>query len=170
MIKNVEYGHEDVVDVIAFTKVRLPFGWLGNMAPFPIVIGGERWPTTEHLFQAMRFNDKDIKAQIRAERSPMSAKMVAHKWATRRVVIPLSVQDVTNMRLCLWSKLLQHPQIKSDLVATGDELIIEDVTRRKGKGSAMFWGAALVDGRWVGENQLGQLWMELRRDLKHCCD
>ena len=37
--------------IIAFTKVALPFGWLGNMAPYPVTYGGKAWRTTEALFQ-----------------------------------------------------------------------------------------------------------------------
>ena len=39
---------------IWFTKVNLPYGWLGNMAPYPVLHDGCRWLTTEALFQAMR--------------------------------------------------------------------------------------------------------------------
>ena len=37
---------------IWFTKVDLPYGWLGNMAPYPVLHDGCRWLTTEALFQA----------------------------------------------------------------------------------------------------------------------
>lgn len=30
----------------------------------------------------------------------------------------------------------------------------------------LFWGKAMIDGEWVGESQLGKLWMELRAELK----
>jgi hypothetical protein len=50
--------------VIAFTKVRLPFGWLGNMNPFPLAHDGKVWPTAEHLFQALRFEDGSIREAI----------------------------------------------------------------------------------------------------------
>ena len=46
---------------ISFTKVSLPFGWLGNMSPFPILYEGKEWKTTEALFQALRFDDESIK-------------------------------------------------------------------------------------------------------------
>jgi predicted NAD-dependent protein-ADP-ribosyltransferase YbiA (DUF1768 family) len=39
---------------IWFTKVNLPYGWLGNMAPYPVLHDGCSWLTTEALFQAMR--------------------------------------------------------------------------------------------------------------------
>ena len=36
-----------VTNVIAFTKVALPYGWLGNMAPFPLVYDGQKYLTSE---------------------------------------------------------------------------------------------------------------------------
>jgi hypothetical protein len=46
---------------IAFTKVALSFGWLGNMAPYPIVYEAKLYRTTEALFQALRFDDETIR-------------------------------------------------------------------------------------------------------------
>lgn len=33
------------MNIITFTKVKLPYGWLGNMAPFPLSIDGG-WRTS----------------------------------------------------------------------------------------------------------------------------
>src|SRR5262249_49560871 len=63
--------------VIAFTKVDLPYGWLGNMAPFPVMHDGRGYRTTEALFQALRFDQEPIREAIRGEKSPMAAKMRA---------------------------------------------------------------------------------------------
>jgi predicted NAD-dependent protein-ADP-ribosyltransferase YbiA (DUF1768 family) len=52
------------------------------------------------------------------------------------------------------------------LLATGDEIIVEDASER-GSGGGKFWGAALQeDGSWDGENNLGHIWMKIREDLK----
>ena len=58
-------------------------------------------------------------------------------------------------------KLQAHPSLMRQLVATGDAQLIEDCSSRP-RGSGLFWGAALQDGAWMGKNQLGRLWMELR--------
>ncbi len=68
------------------------------------------------------------------------------------------------MRLCLCLKIQQHEHLQTALLATGDEEIVEDCTRRQ-HGSGLFWGAAIVGGRVIGDNNLGKLWMELRKDL-----
>ena len=74
---------------IAFTKVALPYGWLGNMSPHPVFYDGKWWPTTEHLFQALRFDPKKdmrIIEEIRAKSSPMGAKMHSKRHKDKWVI------------------------------------------------------------------------------------
>jgi ribA/ribD-fused uncharacterized protein len=150
--------------LIAIRKVAEPHGWLGNMAAYPVVHNGKQYRTTEALFQALRFDDEEVIEAIRAERSPMVAKFVAKRHRAKMVVEPLGTQDLDNMRLCLWLKLEQHPDLLEMLLATGDEMIVEDCSKLQ-KGAGLFWGAASVDGEWRGENWLGKLWMEIRESL-----
>lgn len=152
---------------IAFRKVKEPYGWLGNMAPYPVTYAGKEWRTTEALFQALRFSDHDpARELIHEQKSPMAAKMIAKKHASRRVVEPLSEADVGNMKMVLRLKLEQHLDLQFALLDTKDALIVEDVTNRSG-GTGLFWGARLLpDGAWDGENVLGKLWMELREHLE----
>jgi len=151
---------------IAFTKVKLPYGWLSNMSPFPVVYKDIEWRTTEALFQAMRFDDLSIKEEIRNSKSPMTAKMIAKKHKTHMVVKPTSEADLDNMRECVRLKVNQHAKVKQDLINTGDARIIEDVTNRGRRGSNMFWGALLSDNIWEGENWLGVIWMEIRNEIR----
>ena len=151
---------------IAFTKVTLPYGWLGNMAPFPVLYGLLEWRTTEALFQALRFAaDDPVRELIRAEKSPMAAKMLAKKFAAQRIVTPLTQEDVNLMETVLRLKVEQHPHLKQELLATGDAFLVEDVTKRPG-GTGSFWGAARVGDEWEGMNVLGELWMDLRQQLR----
>jgi len=146
-------------------KVSEEHGWLGNMSPHPIKVGDLVFPTSEALFQSLRFEDPEIIEVIRTQTSPMTAKMMAKKHKSEIVVEQMGEEDLDNMRLCLRLKLKQHPKLMKKLLATGDEQIIEDCTNRA-RGSGMFWGMAFKDGVWVGENRLGKLWMEMRSELK----
>jgi N-glycosidase YbiA len=150
---------------ITFTKVDLPHGWLGNMAPFPVKYDGKWWLTTEALFQALRFDDAAIREELRTIKSPMGVKMRAKREKAKMVVERLSEQDLANIEIVLRLKLEQHRELKQKLLETGDETIIEDCSNRPG-GSGKFWGAALKDGQWVGDNMLGKMWMKLRGELK----
>lgn len=151
---------------IAFTSVRKPYGWLGNMSSYPIVYAGLTWPTAEALFQALRFSeDNPIREVIRSQRSPMSAKMIAKANAAEMVVTPRSPEDLRNMRTVLRIKIDTHPEIRNGLLELGDDEIIEDCTKRP-FGSGPFWGAFRQDEDWIGENILGKLWMEERARLR----
>jgi ribA/ribD-fused uncharacterized protein len=151
---------------IAFTKVKLPYGWLGNMSPYTIIYENIQYKTTEALFQALRFiNNPEVQEIIRNEKSPMGAKMVAksHKSLVEEGLM-YSQKDIDNMELCLNLKLEQHPELKKILIETGVEEIIEDCSSRP-HGSGLFWGSAKQNGVWVGENILGKLWMKKRLEL-----
>jgi predicted NAD-dependent protein-ADP-ribosyltransferase YbiA (DUF1768 family) len=149
---------------IAFTKVSLPYGWMGNMAPYPIVFEGKTWLTAEALFQAMRYESPKIKNLIMRAKSPMAAKMLSKSHIGKRVIVSQSQNDLDNMEMILRLKLDQHPLLKQELKKTGRRAIIEDATNRP-SGSGLFWGAALQNGKWVGQNVLGNLWMKLRSEL-----
>jgi ribA/ribD-fused uncharacterized protein len=147
--------------MIVIRRITDPHGWLGNMAPYPVDHEGRAFRTTEALFQSLRFADEEIIEAIRVQQSPMGAKFVAKKHRAKMVVVPLNDEDLENMRLCLRLKMEQHPELARALADTGNEHIVEDCTKRQ-RGSGLFWGAALVEGEWRGENWLGKLWMELR--------
>ena len=51
--------------IVRIGKVEEPEGWMGNMSPFPVRVDGLRYPTTEHLFQAMRFEDQHVREAVR---------------------------------------------------------------------------------------------------------
>lgn len=147
--------------VIAFTKVELAWGFLGNMAPYKIKYEDKEWKTAEALFQALRFDDEEIREEIRKIKSPMGAKMFAKKHRNSRVVEPTSEQDLDLMRIVVKLKFDQHLELKRKLLNSGNHLIIEDVTNRKG-GRHEFWGMRKVGNDWIGENMLGNILMELR--------
>jgi len=157
---------------ISFTKVSLPYGWLGNMSPHSVTYNGEVWRTTEALFQALRFNDPDIQKEIRDEKSPMGAKLKA-KGIMKRLkesgdtskiaVTPLSDEDLKNMEMCVNLKVSQHPDLLKELLKTGDLPIYEDVASRGKRGSNLFWGALIENDVWVGQSHLGKIWEKVRK-------
>lgn len=165
---------------IAFKKVKDAYGWMSNMSPHPV----GQFRTAEALFQACRFGNPEIILMIHAAKSPMSAKMIAKANAREMAIVPRSPQDIDTMETVVLAKLNCHPDLKPQLLATGDQLIIEDVTSRPNE-SGLFWGAAQVDDdvaiamerinmtvvrsdgkNWYGQNVLGKIWMKIRADLQ----
>lgn len=155
----------EIVQEVSFTKVALPYGWLGNMAPFPLLARGVTWRSAEALFQASRFSDPAVVERIRQCASPMAAKMMAKKSIGIMTINPRSPEDVDNMRDIIKLKVAQHPDLMRQLWETADLPIIEDCTARANV-SGLFWGASKGNGIWEGENTLGKLWMELRTFLR----
>jgi len=149
---------------IGFTAVNLPHGYLVNMFAAQIVHIGETWRTSEALFYALRFSNQEIRELIRADKSPMGAKMMARKHKSDRVIIPLSEEDIENMRLCLRLKFTQDPELKAKLLSTGKHIIYEDISARN-TAKNRFWGAVRVGNDLKGTNKLGELLMELREVL-----
>lgn len=149
---------------IAFKKVKDAYGWMGNMSPHPVL----GFKTAEAAFQAMRFDSMSpVVAEIKAAKSPMGAKMIAKKAHEHMLVVPRSAADLESMLFVLRMKFMASDEgLAAQLLATGDEVIVEDVTSRPNE-SGLFWGAKLCkDGTWEGENHLGKLLMQVRAELK----
>jgi ribA/ribD-fused uncharacterized protein len=149
-------------EVISFTKVSLPWGWLGNMSPHPVEINGRTFPTTEHLFQSLRFShDHPVIEEICSHKSPMRAKMIVKTHMSDFLITPRSREDIENMLAVLYLKVETYPELKYKLVETESKTIIEDVTARPDE-SGLYWGAKLTSSGWVGKNTLGKCWMQVR--------
>ncbi len=147
---------------IWFKKVKEEYGWMGNMAPYPIKFDGKVWLTSEALFQGMRYDVVGIKEIISSEKSPMGAKMKAKKFKDQMVVVPMSPQDVENMRKCVRMKFDQHPDLKKELMKTKGVFIYEDIGNRNGERHK-FWGAKKIsENDGDGQNMMGKILMELR--------
>lgn len=156
---------------LVIRKVVEPGGWLSNMSPHPVEFQGLKWWHAEALFQALRFaaDDKEAREAVREPRSPMAAKMIAKRYKARQVVVPLSEEDVANMKLCIRLKLKSHSDLVRRLQASGDALLVEDCSSRGRRANNLFWGAVRVPDSvarpgyvWEGQNMLGRLWMEER--------
>jgi len=154
----------DDKNIISFTKVDLPYGWLGNMVASPIEFNGLSWRTAEALFQSLRFDDPLLIDFCQKAKSPFGLKLSLKKHQHQMVIAPKSLEDIANMQSILRLKFSQHPNLKQQLIDTGDAILIEDVSARK-SGNGKFWGAYLENGYWIGDNMLGNLLMELREEL-----
>ncbi len=158
---------------IIIKKVKQAWGWMGNMAPFSVDYEGEYWPSSEALFQALRFAPGDpVRVAIRSASSAFDAKQVALANACSMIVTPRSSTDLDHMRIVLRLKIDQNEAVLRDrltaLANSGQNPIIEDCTSRPNE-SGLFWGAAMMDadaGSWTGYNWLGRLWMEIRDELQ----
>ena len=144
------------MDPVNFYSVSDDFGQFSNFAPFPISLDGERWPTTEHYFQAAKFDKADYKLKIRRANSPMEAarlgrdrkQKIRRDWESVKVGI---------MRDALLAKFTQHDELRALLLSTGEAKIVEHTENDS------FWGDG---GDGSGKNMLGQILMQVRETLR----
>lgn len=139
------------------------------MSPYKVVVDEVFWRTAEAYFQSLRFAPDDaVRETIRMQKSPMAAKMVAKENASRMVVVPMSEDDVENMRITLRLKFkCNQIPLEDNLLRTGDRTIIEDCSGRRTESGA-FWGASeLPNGLLYGRNMLGKLLMDLRNEIRN---
>ena len=93
----------------------------------------------------------------------MNARLNRNKLE-RGTIWDQAPEDIPRMKECLELKLVQHPELNQKLLDTGNNEIIEDCTTHD-RESARFWGMVNSDNKWIGENQLGKIWMEIRDSL-----
>jgi ribA/ribD-fused uncharacterized protein len=137
---------------ILFYLKRDPFGWLSNFSPHPIEMKGLLWPTVEHYYQAQKFAGTDYEERIRQAVDPWTSKVMAHD-GSRPVRPDWEAVKYALMRQAVLKKFETHPDLRSALLATGQEELIEDAP------DDYYWGRGR-DGS--GANNLGKILMEVR--------
>lgn len=123
---------------------------------YPIVIRGKDWPTSEHYFQAQKFHNTSYEEQIRTASTVGRAK----KLGNDRKIAPIKNWAVLMepvMKEALFTKILQHPELKQALLQTGTSTII------KKTNSDYFWGSGATGS---GENKFGQILMQIRDSIR----
>ena len=145
---------------INFYGVSDDFGQFSNFAPFPIHLDGERWPTSEHYFQAQKFDDEKYRQEIRKANSPMIA---ARLGRSRKVKIRRDWESVKEgiMRDAVLAKFTQHEELRTLLLSTGDAKLVEQTE------NDAYWGDG---GDGSGKNRLGIILMEVRETLRAAPD
>jgi ribA/ribD-fused uncharacterized protein len=127
-----------------------------NFASYPIDIEGERWATTEHYYQAQKFMDPALQAEIRNAEHAAKAKRLANKHKAAIRPDWDAVKDDVMYR-CVRQKFAQHASMRELLLSTGDEDIVENAP------NDYYWGVGR-DG--TGRNMLGCILMRLRNELR----
>ena len=154
--------------IISFRRKQDRYGWMGNMPHFGVVHRGVKYKSSEHLFQSLRYQGHPrIQKQIRQHRNSLYMKKTIHRRNVHLIAPIDPEKDKARMLLCLRAKVAAHPWMARRLVATGNAVIIENVSKRP-RGSGKVWGAAWdrSRGEWQGHNWLGRTWMKLRTELR----
>lgn len=154
-----------------YKRDRPDFGFLSNFYIAPVEIEGRTWPHTEAFYQSRKSRNPDYHSRILEREKPSwskyvgdsrigDSKLAEQSWfRTHPEDLRADWEQIKLevMQVALRAKFTQHIHLRWSLIATGTADIIEDST------SDYFWGCG-TNG--LGENWLGRLLMDLRRQLE----
>ena len=142
--------------VIEFYSVNAAYGELSNFAPYPIKLRGKLWPTSEHFFQAQKFENRADQEEIRKVSSPMIAARMGRD-RKRKLRRDWERVKVGIMREAVEAKFRQHAELGELLLATGDAKLVEHTENDD------YWGDG---GDGSGRNELGRILIAVRDALR----
>jgi N-glycosidase YbiA len=147
---------EETTAIVKFYSVSDEFGEFSNFAAYPIAIDDRQWPTTEHYFQAQKFEDAAYQQKIRKANSPILA---ARLGRDRRQKLRRDWESVKVgvMRTAVMAKFVQHEDLRALLLSTGDAKLVEHTENDD------YWGDG---GDGSGKNMLGRILMQVRESLR----
>lgn len=130
---------------------------LSNFSAFTLQWENQDFDTSEAAYHWEKFPHlPDLQNAIRDARSAHAAYKIAEENRSRRRP-DWDLVKVDIMKRILEAKVSQHAYVRRKLLETGNRWLVEDSWRDD------FWG-------WgperTGLNKLGQLWMEIRRELQ----
>ncbi len=145
-------------------------GWPSNWYPSTFVVDavvyccGEQWMMWS---KAKFFGDAAIMAEVLAEKNPRKQKALGRKVANYDDAVWKAVaRDLVERGLL--EKFRQNPELQTELLATGEDVIVE------ASPLDALWGIGLAsdDPRatrpdvWPGKNWLGEVLMRVRATIK----
>lgn len=128
------------------------YRFLSNFWPVPSFVG----LTVEHYFAAAKTEDPEERAKVLGAKSPGLAKRLGRSVTLRPDWDDVKIETMYRL---VHMKFTHNDVLAEKLLATGDEELIEGNT-----WGDTFWGVDLETGE--GENHLGKMLMEIRRDLR----
>ncbi|KAF7378242.1 DUF1768 domain-containing protein [Mycena sanguinolenta] len=144
--------------VLFYHKTDPHYGFT-NFSPHPVYYDKKRYPTSEHLFQSLKFQPHRprLAEHIRTCSERPSVAFSEARRFQPEVRSDWKDVNIQMMDLVLWYKFMQHESLKKELLATDDAELVEDSDKDA------FWGVG-ADRR--GRNELGKALERLRTKLK----
>ena len=128
------------------------YKFLSNMYPCIIEVEGQKYPSVEHAFQAMKSLDSNDRVAMSVCRSPEEAKQAGKLLNLRSDWEQVKV----NLMYEILKKKFTDTELAQKLKSTQGEELIEGNT-----WGDKFWGVY----KGQGENQLGKLLMKIREEI-----
>ena len=133
-----------------------PANPLASYSKHAFRLDGSDWPSVEHYYQAMKFDDRVIREQIRNAPHPAKAARIARRQRRRVRNGWDDVKEVYMTRAC-YIKSRTHTDVADALLGTGERPIIET------SQYDYYWGCGR-DTR--GRNVYGRVLTNVRQRLR----
>jgi len=143
------------MSVINFYSLRGPYAGFSNFSAHRVVMNGLTFPTSEHYFQAMKFEGTEYFEKVRQQKTPKAAAQMGRDRS-----LPLrkdwdTIKD-SIMHNVVKAKFVQHKELTATLLSTGDTTLVEHTKNDS------YWGDA---GDGSGKNMLGKTLMAVREEI-----
>lgn len=143
--------------LIEFYKVNDAYGCFSNFSKHGFELESKYWMTSEHYFQAKKFEGTEYEEMIRLLENPMrAAEFGRNRTLPLRKDWEFIKDDI--MRTAVFEKFSQNESVKDVLLGTETEEIVEKTT------TDYYWGCGKNGD---GKNMLGKILMEVRDKLKN---
>ena len=144
-------------DKILFWEGDGEYGFLSNFSYIPVFYDNKKWLTSEHAYQAAKFDNPVVREKILNAKSPDEAFQIGRNtdnirrtnWDEIKVQV---MEDIVS------EKLKQNSYLNELLLKTGNKEIIE------ASSTDSFWGWG---PKKDGENHMGKIWIKLREKIQN---
>ncbi len=108
---------------IKFYKVNEEYGCFSTFSKHGSTLDGKYWMTSEHYFQAKKFEGTEYEEIIRLLNNPMD---VAIKGRDKSLPLRKDWEDIKDdiMKKAVLEKFSQNTSIRNILISTKDEVIV----------------------------------------------
>lgn len=128
---------------------------LSRCSEHPFTLDGHEWPSVEHYYQAMKFNNSEYQTKIRNSPSASKARRLGKTWFKRKRPDYKQIRT-TLMTRAIYIKAKSYSNIAHKLLETADIELVEN------SQFDYFWGCGR-DHR--GDNHFGKVLMNVRHKL-----
>lgn len=145
---------EEDINTMYFSRIDSDDDF-GTFSLHPFTLEDKVWPTIEHYYQAMKFEDPGYQETIRLAETPKKARKLGRRRFKRLRQDWKKVKQLYMTR-AVYTKCRAHPDITTRLLATANTRLVEN---------------SLYDYHWGcgrdrrGKNIYGQVLMNVRKKL-----
>lgn len=141
---------------IRFYKEFGPLGYLATYSNHGFYKDGVYWKTSEHYYQAQKFEDENVRKMIINAPTPKEASNIGRSREFRIKDNWAQIKQAV-MFDAVYYKFKQNPDILKLLLETGDAYIVEATVKEN------YWGCGPYND---GQNNYGKIVMRVRDTLR----